>query len=145
MLVRTLGLRNTDDGRKAIGFWMAVDGETPARPVRVYVTYEALANIDPDQVRDLYGALTTFDKNHDRIQSSQLQIRRRRSHIWRPLRRSARDDSQNKRLLGFALLFVISSSYRRNARAIRAANARPLGDSLIIRSLRSSGFGEGNF
>jgi hypothetical protein len=67
MLVRTIDLRNADFDRRAIGFWMAVEGESPVRPVRVFVTYEALANIDPDQARDLHGALTTFDKNRDRI------------------------------------------------------------------------------
>jgi hypothetical protein len=46
---------------------MAVEGDEPVRPVRVYVSYEALADIDPDQVRDLDGVLTTFDKNRDRI------------------------------------------------------------------------------
>jgi len=46
---------------------MAVEGESPVRPVRVYVSYEALADIDPEQVRDLEGALATFDTNRDRI------------------------------------------------------------------------------
>jgi hypothetical protein len=67
MLVRALDHRNVDTARRAIGFWMAIKGAKPARPVRVYVTYEALADIDPEQVRDLHGALTTFDKNRDRI------------------------------------------------------------------------------
>jgi Protein of unknown function (DUF1488) len=67
MLVQALDHRNVDSGRGAIGFWMAVEGEEPIRPVRVCVTYRALADIDPEQVRDLDGALTTFDKNRDRI------------------------------------------------------------------------------
>jgi len=46
---------------------MAVEGESPVRPVRVYVSYEALADIDPEQVRDLQGVLATFDTNRDRI------------------------------------------------------------------------------
>jgi hypothetical protein len=45
----------------------AVEGESPVRPVRVFVTYEALANLDPSQVRDLEGALTTFVMNRSRI------------------------------------------------------------------------------
>ncbi len=67
MLVRALDHRNIDSTRRAIGFWMAVEGESPVRPVRVYVSYEALADIDPEQVRDLEGALATFDTNRDRI------------------------------------------------------------------------------
>jgi Protein of unknown function (DUF1488) len=67
MLVRALDHRNADFDRRAIGFWMKIEGEEPVRPVRVYVTYEALADIDPDQVQDLDGALTTFDTNRDRI------------------------------------------------------------------------------
>ncbi len=57
MLVRALDHRNIDSTRRAIGFWMAVEGESPVRPVRVYVSYEALADIDPEQVRDLEGQL----------------------------------------------------------------------------------------
>jgi hypothetical protein len=67
MLVQALDHRNVDSDRSAIGFWMAVEGEEPIRPVRVCVTYRALADIDPEQVRDLDGALTTFDTNRDRI------------------------------------------------------------------------------
>ena len=67
MLVRALDHRNIDSTRRAIGFWMAVEGESPVRPVRVYVSYEALADIDPEQVRDLQGVLATFDTNRDRI------------------------------------------------------------------------------
>ena len=47
---------------------MAIDGEEPVRPVRVFVTYEALADIDQRKVRDLHGTLTTFDNNRDRIE-----------------------------------------------------------------------------
>ena len=67
MLVRTLDHRNIDSTRRAIGFWMAVEVESPVRPVRVYVSYEALADIDPEQVRDLQGVVATFDTNRDRI------------------------------------------------------------------------------
>jgi hypothetical protein len=31
-----------DQRRQAIGFWMFVEGTRPAKPVRVFVTYEAL-------------------------------------------------------------------------------------------------------
>jgi Protein of unknown function (DUF1488) len=70
MLKRTIDTRNSDFDKGAIGFWMAVDGESPVRPVRVFVSYEALANIDPSQVRDLDGALTTFDMNRSRIDNA---------------------------------------------------------------------------
>jgi Protein of unknown function (DUF1488) len=67
MLVRALNHRNVDSDRRAIGFWMEIEGEEPARPVRVYVSCEALADLDPEQVQAVDGWLTTFDKNRDRI------------------------------------------------------------------------------
>jgi hypothetical protein len=71
MLVRALDdRRNHDYDRRAIGFWMAIEGEEPVRPVRVDVSYEALANIDQRKVRDLDGALTTFDANCDRVDTA---------------------------------------------------------------------------
>jgi hypothetical protein len=66
MLNRAMDHRNFDVDRRAIGFWMAVDDETPVRPVRVFITYEALADIDPSQLCDREGALTTFDMNPSR-------------------------------------------------------------------------------
>ena len=39
MLVQALDHRNVDSDRSAIGFWMAVEGEEPIRPVRVCLTY----------------------------------------------------------------------------------------------------------
>ena len=69
MLRRKIDLRNADFDRKAIGFWMEADGKVTG-PVRVLVTYEALAQLDPQQVRDLDGALTTFDKNRARIDAA---------------------------------------------------------------------------
>jgi len=70
MLKRTIDTRNSDFDRKAVGFWMTVDGESPVRPVRVFVSYEALANIDPSQPHDIEGALTTFDMNRSRIDNA---------------------------------------------------------------------------
>jgi hypothetical protein len=69
-LKRTTNTRNSDSDRSAIGFWMEVEGAPPVRPVRVFVTYEALANLDPSQVRDLEGALKTFDNNRPHIDRS---------------------------------------------------------------------------
>jgi hypothetical protein len=66
-LVRRGDLRKFDFDKRAVGFWMEVDGETPPRFVRVFVTHEALSSIDPDRPRDFQGALATFDNNRDRI------------------------------------------------------------------------------
>jgi hypothetical protein len=58
------GRRPLTHRRSSRPYWMS---EEPIRPVRACVTYRALADIDPEQVRDLDGALTTFDTNRDRI------------------------------------------------------------------------------
>jgi hypothetical protein len=62
--------RQTHSNLKAIGFWMCVDGADPIQPVRVFVTYEALSQIDPSQVRDLDGALTIFDAERASIEAT---------------------------------------------------------------------------
>lgn len=49
----------------AVGIWMEDENKSP---VRVYVTYEALAQIDPSQVHDLHAALEIFDANRERIE-----------------------------------------------------------------------------
>ena len=59
MLKPTATKRILDFDRKAVGFWMVT--VLTEKPVRVFVTYEALAAIDPSQVRDNDGALQTFD------------------------------------------------------------------------------------
>jgi hypothetical protein len=41
---------------RAIGFWMSVEGRTPIQPVRVLVSYYALSELDPTNVRDLHPA-----------------------------------------------------------------------------------------
>lgn len=38
-------------------------------PVRVFVTYEALAQIDPSQIHDLDAALAIFDANRARLEN----------------------------------------------------------------------------
>ena len=48
------------DPKRAIGFWITVAASNPARPVRVFVTYEALSGLDPSNVRDMHGALENF-------------------------------------------------------------------------------------
>jgi hypothetical protein len=38
---------------RSIGFWMSVEGRTPIQSVRVLVSYEALSQLEPTNVRDL--------------------------------------------------------------------------------------------
>jgi hypothetical protein len=66
MLKRASEKRIFDFDRKAVGFWMEVDGEVPIRFVRV-LTHEVLSDIDPNQARYVARVLTTFDRNRDRI------------------------------------------------------------------------------
>ncbi len=68
MLKRASEKRNFDFDRKAVGFWMEVEGTQPPRFVRIFVTHEALSDIDPCGVPDFEGCLSTFDKNCDRIE-----------------------------------------------------------------------------
>jgi hypothetical protein len=59
-----------DNDRMAIGFWMRDEGAQPHVPIWVLATYEALAQIDPSQVRDTFGARTIFDENRARIEAA---------------------------------------------------------------------------
>jgi hypothetical protein len=59
---------NFDDNRKAIVFWMR-DKES-AQPLRVFVTYEALWQLDTSQMRDPEGAFATFKAKRQRIEAS---------------------------------------------------------------------------
>ena len=56
------------DTHRAIGFWMSVEGSNPIQPVRVLISYEALAELDPTNVRDLAAAFEHFDKFRSRIE-----------------------------------------------------------------------------
>ena len=47
---------------RALGFWMTVKGAVPVRPVRVFVSYEALAEFSRSNIRDLAAAVEHFDK-----------------------------------------------------------------------------------
>jgi hypothetical protein len=52
------GIRaNFDEDHKAIGFWMR---DSDNLPVRIFVTYEGLWQLDPSQVRDLDTAFKRF-------------------------------------------------------------------------------------
>jgi hypothetical protein len=61
---------NLDNSRMAIAFWMTIVGVESIEPIRVFVTYEALAQIDPSQLRDAHGALETFDKHRTQIEAA---------------------------------------------------------------------------
>jgi len=54
--------------KKAVAFWMEVEGTSPARFVRIFITHEALSGIDPNGPPDVDGDLSTFDKSRDRIE-----------------------------------------------------------------------------
>jgi hypothetical protein len=49
---------------------MTVKDASPVRPVRVFVSYEALADLDPHNVRDLPAAFEHFDRFRKRIESA---------------------------------------------------------------------------
>jgi hypothetical protein len=62
--------RITHSNLRAVGFWMCIEGADPVKPVRVLVTYEALAQLDPSQVRDIEAALSVFDENRPQIEAA---------------------------------------------------------------------------
>jgi hypothetical protein len=55
---------------RAIGFWMVVKGAVLVRPVRVFVSYEALADLDPSTIRDLAAAFEHFERFRSRIETA---------------------------------------------------------------------------
>ena len=55
---------------RAIGFWMSVEGRAPIQTVRVLVSYEALSDLDPSNVRDLHGALENFDRFRSQVETA---------------------------------------------------------------------------
>jgi Protein of unknown function (DUF1488) len=55
---------------RAVGFWMTVKGANPIQPVRVFISYEALADLDPTDVRDLAAAFDHFDRFRARIEAA---------------------------------------------------------------------------
>jgi hypothetical protein len=60
---------DSHDDRKAIGFWMTIEGKHPVEPVRVFVTYECLREIDPLQRPDLPAVFDIFKKNRNRVET----------------------------------------------------------------------------
>jgi Protein of unknown function (DUF1488) len=55
---------------RAVGFWMTVKGSNPVQPVRVFVSYEALADLDPSNIRDLASAFERFERFRARIEAA---------------------------------------------------------------------------
>jgi hypothetical protein len=55
---------------RAVGFWMVVKGAVPARPVRVFVSHEALADLDPSNIPDFAAAFEHFDRFQLRIEAA---------------------------------------------------------------------------
>ena len=55
---------------RAIGFWMIVRGASPIKPVRVFVSYEALAELDPFDIRDFASAFEHFESFRARIEAA---------------------------------------------------------------------------
>ena len=68
VLKRVTETRIFDFDKRAVAFWMEVEGTVRASFVRVFVTHEVLSDIDPNGPHDLDGDLSTFDKNRDRIE-----------------------------------------------------------------------------
>ncbi|MGY8681979.1 DUF1488 family protein [Bradyrhizobium sp. UFLA05-153] len=54
---------------RAIAFWMTVKGAAPVQPVRVFVSYEALAQLDPFD-RDFAAAFKHFERFRARIEAA---------------------------------------------------------------------------
>ena len=50
--------------------WMSVEGRAPIQTVRVLVSYEALSELDPTNVRDLHGALENFDRFRSQVETA---------------------------------------------------------------------------
>ena len=53
---------------RAIGFWMIVKGAAPVKPIRVFVSYEALARLDRFDIRDFAAAFEHFERFRARIE-----------------------------------------------------------------------------
>ncbi len=69
-LVSTDREGEADTRRQAIGFWMFIEGARPYKPVRVYISYDTLAQIDPSQPRGLPTALDIFERHRPMIEAA---------------------------------------------------------------------------
>src|SRR5438132_11639438 len=68
-LTGTGGIGLPNDRRRAIGFWMT-NKARPIEPVRVFVTYEALRQLDPTHPQDVPAAIGIFDANRTKIEAA---------------------------------------------------------------------------
>jgi hypothetical protein len=69
MPLKTTGQPGTPNfDRKAIGFWMTAEGTD--RPIRVFVSYEGLRQLDPSKPPDVPAALETFDDHRLMIEKA---------------------------------------------------------------------------
>ena len=55
---------------RSFGFWMSVEGRAPIQAVRVLVSYEALSELDPTNLRDLQSSLEYFDRFRSEIDTA---------------------------------------------------------------------------
>jgi hypothetical protein len=55
---------------RAIGFWMTVKATKPVQPVRVFVSCEALFQLDPYDIRDVAATFEHFDRFRARIEAA---------------------------------------------------------------------------
>jgi hypothetical protein len=69
-LVTTDREGEADTRRQAIGFWMFIEGARPYKPVRVYVSFDSLAQIDQSQPRGLPAALDIFKRHRPMIEAA---------------------------------------------------------------------------
>jgi Protein of unknown function (DUF1488) len=58
-----------DVRRMAIGFWMGIEGARPFKPVRVFVAFDLLYEMDTSQPGSPSAALAIFDAKRARIEA----------------------------------------------------------------------------
>ena len=73
-LTGTGGIGLPNDRRRAIGFWMT-NKARPIEPVRVFVTYEAIWQLDPTHPQDVPAAIGIFGRPSDAGPSHQSEHR----------------------------------------------------------------------
>jgi hypothetical protein len=70
LVVEGVGKAVAHGDLRAIGFWMVVNGATPVQPLRIFVSYEALAQLDPLNIQDFAAAFEHFDRFRARIEAA---------------------------------------------------------------------------
>src|ERR1700752_3832251 len=67
-LIRTPSEPTYHEARRMLGVWMRVPNVIgPVEAVRVFVTLDALWDLEPRQVRDVYSALGIFDRHRGKV------------------------------------------------------------------------------